>query len=131
MNLLKLGGLAVFFILIAGVGFYLTATRVPVENIDVSQLQAQLPALPNQVTELPAQLPELPEIPESASSQLSTLAQRSKEVGGHVQQVLGVSEDGSQSGVVTAGNQKPLHERALDHSLYLYCKGIVAEYEAE
>ena len=106
MNIAKVAVLAVFFLVVAGAGFYFTATRIPVENIDVEQLQATLPS-------------------------------------GHVQQVLGESiqitgesndpkATSIQSGTPLVGvnqDQKPLHERALDHGLYLYCKGIVEEYE--
>lgn len=63
-------------------------------------------------------------IPEGQLPEVTTLTERSMEIGEHVGAVLGesVSE-------VEAENQ-PLHERAIEYGQYMYCKGIVEEYEA-
>lgn len=63
------------------------------------------------------------EVSNKAIPEVSTLTQRSKEIGEHVGAVLGDSI----SEVET--EKQPLHERALEYSQYLYCKGIVEEYE--
>ncbi|MCA9368980.1 hypothetical protein KC721_01660 [Candidatus Woesebacteria bacterium] len=62
--------------------------------------------------------PHLDELPEVA-----TLTERTQEISEHVGTVLGNS-----IGEVDA-EQQPLHERAIEYGQYLYCKGIVEEYE--
>lgn len=62
-----------------------------------------------------ANLKELPEV--------ATLTERTQEISEHVSTVLGdsISE--------VDAEQQPLHERAIEYGQYLYCKGIVEEYE--
>lgn len=63
------------------------------------------------------------EIPQESFPEVSTLTQRSKELTDHVGAVLGetVSEADAE--------KQPLHERAIEYGQYIYCKGIVEEYE--
>lgn len=63
------------------------------------------------------------EIPHENLPEVATLTQRGKELTDHVGTVLGetVSEADAE--------QQPLHERAVEYGQYIYCKGIVEEYE--
>ena len=55
--------------------------------------------------------------------EVSTLTQRGKELTEHVGAVLG------ESVTEVDAEKQPLHERAVEYGQYLYCKGIVEEYE--
>ena len=63
--------------------------------------------------------PKIDQLPEVA-----TLTERSQELTDHVGTVLGDSVN------EVDAEQQPLHERAMEYGQYLYCKGIVEEYEA-
>ncbi len=61
---------------------------------------------------------------QDTKGQLYILSQRSTQVGGEIQKVLG-----SYVQVNEAEEETPLHERAFEHAQYLYCKQVVTEYE--
>jgi len=62
-------------------------------------------------------------IPDTEIPEVATLAEKGKELTEHVGVVLGDS-------VSEADPEKqPLHERAVEYGQYIYCKGIVEEYE--
>lgn len=63
------------------------------------------------------------EIPNENFPEVSTLTQRGKELTNHVGTVLG------ESVAEADAEQQPLHERAIEYGQYIYCKGIVEEYE--
>ncbi len=67
----------------------------------------------NAETSKPAQIPEV-----------SILAKRGQELSKHVGAVLG------ESVTEVSPEQQPLHERAIEYGQYLYCKGIIEEYES-
>lgn len=63
------------------------------------------------------------ELPEQAIPEVTMLTQRGKELTEHVGTVLG------ESVAEAPAEQQPLHKRAIEYGQYLYCKGIVEEYE--
>lgn len=62
---------------------------------------------------------------QSAQEQGSTLFSRGKEAAFETRKVLGEYIE-----PVEEEDQKPLHDRALNHGLYLYCQQVVNEYES-
>lgn len=62
-------------------------------------------------------------LPEDGLAEVSTLTERGKELTEHVGTVLG------ESVAEVDAEKQPLHERAMEYGQYLYCKGIVEEYE--
>lgn len=71
--------------------------------------------------------PDLGQLPETTQQQLSTLSERSQQVNSQVQQVLGAYVGVNPE--ATASGDKSLSQQALDHGLYLYCKGVVDAVE--
>lgn len=67
---------------------------------------------------------ELIHTSQDTKDQLYLLSNRSNQVGGQIQQVLGTYVQ-----VNEEETKQPLHEKAFEHGQYLYCKQVVSEYE--
>lgn len=131
-----IGGVVAVFML---AGFVTAALYVPVEKIEnmpvAGAFVSKIASLKDRADTIEA--PPLPKLPDSTDEQVANLVERSTNVKDEVQHVLGLSSNGDEasssnstrSAFISAASPKPLHQRALDHSFYLYCKGIVEEYE--
>lgn len=65
--------------------------------------------------------PDLAQVSEQAQTQLEQLKDKSLEVKEHVGVVLGEAQE--------ASGESTLQQRALEYGQYLYCKGVVEEWE--
>lgn len=80
---------------------------------DNSGATGQLATLGNEITSKASEL----------ANQAVVLKDRSLEVGQHTSNVLG-------SSITATNSAEPIHEKALEYAQYLYCQGVVKEYEA-
>jgi len=99
-----------------------------------ASLQGLLPVeIAQIITKLP--LPQLPQnvqlsqlqsisLSSSSSAQAQTLLERSGEVVGHAQQVLGTQ-------ITATEGEQPLSQRAFEYGRYLYCQQAIKEYESK
>lgn len=61
---------------------------------------------------------------ENAESEVTTLTERTTEVGKHTGNVLGSSIQPA-----SEEQQTPIHEKAFEYGKYIYCKQVVEDYE--
>lgn len=78
-----------------------------------------------------AQQSTVTEVTQNIGSQTKVLGERSKEVAGHIQNVLGTAiqkneTDSSKSGDFSLSS---VPEKTLEYSQYLYCQQVVKDYE--
>ena len=106
---------------LASVGAYYFSQNS--DSLIASKIQPVVAPLQPYMESIPVFTSQI-KIPED-TSEISTLTERGKEITTHVGAVLGESVS-----VVEEDEQRPLHERALEYGQYMYCKGIVEEYEA-
>lgn len=93
-------------------------TVAELRSYNAQQIQQAFLA-PTRQTKLPTTPPDAQEKLETVATQAQTLSSRGQAVLGEVVQV---NENASKSG-------QSLQEQAVDHALYLYCKGLVNQYE--
>lgn len=84
------------------------------EEESTNSATGQLATLGNQITNKASEL----------ANQAVVLKVRSLEVGQHTSNVLG-------SSITATNSAEPIHEKALEYAQYLYCQGVVKEYEAK
>lgn len=82
-------------------------------NSNENSATGQLATLGNEITSKANEL----------ANQAVVLKNRSLEVGQHTSNVLG-------SSITATNSAEPIHEKALEYAQYLYCQGVVKEYEA-
>jgi hypothetical protein len=74
------------------------------------------------------------ELGNGVGTQTKLLSERTQQVSGHVQNVLGAfvqeNTDDSSSSAENASSE-PLHEKAFDYGRYLYCQQVVKDFETE
>lgn len=130
MKLLKKLLLVILGVVAMGSGVYWAKSQGYFDNTPLAQVslpQLQLPSLaslsPKNLTKN-LNKENLENISKDAEQQTQTLTSKAKEVGEHAQNVLGDSIQADEE-------QPPLHERAIEYGQYIYCKGVVEEYEKQ
>lgn len=63
-------------------------------------------------------------LPTEVSQQFAVLSDRTKELGGHVQNAIGM-------GIQRDDRGKNMQERAIEYGQYMYCKQVVEVYEQD
>lgn len=131
MKVVKKFLLVILLIVALGSGVYWAQTQGYFENSPLANISIPEINLPSQITDkvkLPEKLSpsdndtqKIKDLAQDATEQTKELSSKALVVGDQAQKILGES--------VKAGEEKPIHESALEYGKYIYCKEVVKAYE--